>query len=127
MILLVLRADAIKRELNVWDGPEDMLENLGRKLRTRGADGKAAETAMIKKKKREQFNMGYVFGAHFWRKFGYRVEGDDRVTLDQDDANLDLYQIQKDWESLGRKTKYGVGPLEGRRSVRERGRPASRS
>jgi hypothetical protein len=33
--------DAIKRELNVWDGPEDMLENLGRKLRTRGADGKA--------------------------------------------------------------------------------------
>ena len=107
----------------MWDGPEDMLENLGRKLRTHSAGGKAAETAIIKKKKREKYNMGYVFGAHFWRKFGYRVEGDDRVTLDPDDANLDLYQIQKDWESLGRKTKYGVGSLQSakdrsRRSVR---------
>jgi hypothetical protein len=89
--------------------------------------GKAAETAMIKKKKREQFNMGYVFGAHFSRKFGYRVEGDDRVTLDNDDSNLDVYQIQKDWESLGRKTKYGVGVVSSteRRSVRAQ-RPAQR-
>lgn len=80
---MLVPPDAIKRGLNVWDGPEDTLENLSRKLRTRGADGKSAETAMIKKKKREQFNMGYVFGAVFCRKLGYRVEGDDRVTLEQ--------------------------------------------
>ena len=31
---------------------------LGRKLRTRGADGKAAETANSKKRKKEQWNAG---------------------------------------------------------------------
>ena len=71
--------DTLKREMNVWDGPEDMLASLGRKLRTRGADGKAAETATAKRRKKEQWNNGYVFGAHLAVKAGYRVEGDDKV------------------------------------------------
>eukprot|EP01044_Picomonas_judraskeda_P025487 COSAG03_NODE_7403_length_923_cov_1.125000_2_plen_45_part_01 len=31
-------ADTLKRELNVWDGPEDNLGNIARKLRDRGTD-----------------------------------------------------------------------------------------
>lgn len=91
----------LKRELNVWDGPEDNLGNIARKLRDRGTDGKAAEvatrrqphhtvipterlprasqTASALKKKKGLLNSGYVFGAHFVRKAGYRVEGEDRI------------------------------------------------
>ena len=103
--------------MNVWDGPEDMLENLGRKLRSRGADGKAAETALSKKKKREQYNMGYVYGAYYAGKYGYRVEGEDRVTLNRDTSELDMYQIQKDWESLGTGRPSGRARRAGSRHV----------
>jgi hypothetical protein len=89
----------LKRELNVWDGPEDNLGNIARKLRDRGTDGKAAETEKAKKKK-GLLNAGYVFGAHFVRKAGYRVEGEDRITLGKMEAEQDIYQIQKSWDAL---------------------------
>ena len=92
-------ADTLKRELNVWDGPEDNLGNIARKLRDRGTDGKAAETEKAKKKK-GLLNAGYVFGAHFVRKAGYRVEGEDRITLGKMEAEQDIYQIQKSWDAL---------------------------
>ena len=91
--------DTLKRELNVWDGPEDNIVSMNRKLRERGTDGKAAETAALKKRK-GLLNSGYVFGAHFVRKMGYRIEGEDRITLTKTDAEQDIYQIQKDWDTL---------------------------
>ena len=102
---------------------QDLLHAHARKLRTRGADGKAAETATSKRRKREQWNQGYVFGAYFSIKAGYRVEGDDKVTLSHDDCQLDCFEITKGYESLQRRTKFGLktGPTEAtpeRRSAR---------
>ena len=48
--------DSIKRELHIWDGNEESA--VSRKLRTRGADGKAAETLSVKKKKTQMLNFG---------------------------------------------------------------------
>ena len=53
LTLLIKRwRESPQRELNVWDGPEDNIVSMNRKLRERGTDGKAAETAALKKRKK---------------------------------------------------------------------------
>ena len=40
---------------------------------------------------------GYIYGAIYARMHNYRIDGEDKITLEEDAARMDCYHISKAW------------------------------